>query len=358
MVEIGSLFSKKLVAGLDIGSSSLKLVEILDTAKGYFLSSFSQTALDRGVIVDGVLREPDALSRKIKGIFKASGCKTKRIVTSLSGHPVIVKRVGFPKMDKEELRDLINDEAEKYLPFDDMEDVNFDFQMLGDSDVNPTQMDVLIVAAKKDIIDRYTDAIEKAGLKALIMDVDSFALETMYETNYDFEEGDIVVLVNIGASMTNINVLKSGGSIFTRDFSMGGTGITEAMREKMGVTFEDAQATILEVGRMDEAGGSKLRKDLIDCAAPVFSEIERSVDYFRSTYMGEYIKRVLVSGGCAKIPGLVGALSQRLDIEAEIVNPFKNISYDKKTFDSAYIEDIGPVAAVGVGLALRRIDDR
>jgi len=358
MFEIGDLFSKKRVAGLDIGSSSLKLVEILDTAKGYFLSNFSQTILDRGVIVDGVLREPDALSRKIKELFKTSGCKTKRIVASLSGHPVIAKRVGFPKMDKEELRELINDEAEKYLPFDDMEDVSFDFQILGDSDVNPSQMDVLIVAAKKDIIDRYTDAIEKAGLKVLIMDVDSFALETMYETNYDFEEGDIIVLVNIGASMTNINVLRSGGSIFTRDFSMGGTGITETIREKMGVTFEDAEAAILEVERMDEAEGSKLRKDLIDCAGPLFSELERSVDYFRSTYVGEDIKRVLISGGCAKIPGLVSALSQRLDIEVEIVNSFKNISYDKKTFDSTYIEDIGPVAAVGVGLALRRIDDK
>ena len=354
--QLGKLdmgFRKKHVVGLDIGSSSLKLVEIVDTPKGYSLNNFFQMPLEKNVIVNGVLIEPNTLSRKIKEVFKASSCKTNMVVASLSGHSVIVKKVSFTNMEEEELRELISDEAKRYLPFDDIEDVNFDFQILGESDVNPNQMNVLLVAAKKDIIDSYTDAIERVGPKTVIMDVDSFALETMYEANYDFDEGDIVVLVNIGASMTNINVVKGGSSVFTRDFSIGGNNITEIMQEKMGVTFEEAERAKLEMVETGEA-----EEELANYAEPLLGEIERSIDYFRSTYTGEHIKQVLISGGCAKIPGLVRALSQRLDIESEIVSPFKNISYDRKEFDPMYMEDIGPIAAVGVGLALRRIGDK
>lgn len=358
MFKVKDLFSKKQVVGLDIGSSSLKLVEILDTSKGYFLNKFSQIPLDRNVIVDGALNEPDTLSQKIKDLFKASSCRTKNVIVSLSGHSVIVKKVSFTKMEETELRELISDEAEKYLPFDDMREVNFDFQILGESDVNPNLIEVLLVAAKKNIIDSYSDAIGKAGLNAVIMDVDSFALETMYETNYDFEEGDIVVLVNIGASMTNINVVKNGVSIFTRDFPMGGNSITEVIQEKMGVTFEEAEAAKIEAEKINEAEESGSKEDLINYADPLFLEIERSVDYFGTTYPGELIKKMLISGGCAKLPGLVSALSQRLNIEAEAVNPFKNISYNEKNFDPTQIKDISPMAAVGVGLALRRIDDK
>ncbi|MBE9546448.1 MAG: type IV pilus assembly protein PilM [Proteobacteria bacterium] len=372
MFGIKDLFSKKQVVGLDVGSSSIKLVDIQDTPKGFFLNNFFQIPLEKGVIVDGVLSKPDILSRKIKKLFKTSGCKIKKIVTSLPGHSVIIKKVSFSVMEEEELRELISDEAEKYLPFDDVEEVNFDFQILGESDATPNQMEVILVAAKKDIIYSYTVAIENAGLKVVIMDVEAFALETMYETNYDFEEDDIAVLVNIGASMTNINVVKNGTSIFTRDFPMGGNNITEVIQEKMGVTFEEAEAAKLEVAKMGEgADKAKLEEveadeveeggfkgDLISCAEAIFMEIERSVDYFRSTYTGGYIKQILISGGCAKIPGLASALSQRLNIETELINPFKNISYNKKAFNSKRIEDIGPMAAIGVGLALRRIGDK
>lgn len=357
-IKIKDLFSKKHVVGLDIGSSSLKLVEISDTSKGYALDKFYQIPLDRGVIVDGALNEPDTLSQNIKELFKLSNCKTKNVVASLSGHSVVVKKVNFSNMGENELRELISDEAEKYLPFDDTKEINFDFQILGESDINPNLMEVVLVAAEKKIVDSYSNAIQKAGLKVIIMDLDSFALETMYEENYDFEEGDTVVLVNMGASMTNINVVKNGVSMFTRDFPMGGNSITEAMRGKMGVTFEEAETAKLEQGKINEAEGGDTKEDLLNYADPLFLEIERSVDYFGSTYRDESIKKMIISGGCAKIPGLTTALSQRLNIETVAVNPFKNISYDTKTFDHTYIEDISPIAAVGVGLALRRIDDK
>jgi type IV pilus assembly protein PilM len=349
--------SKSLV-GLDIGSSAIKLAEIVETPKGYVLSRFSQIPLATGVIVDGVPVEHQELAQKIKQLFKQSGCKKKSIVTSLSGHSVIIKKVNFPTMDETELRELIKDEAGKYLPFDSMEAVSYDFQILGENEFNPNQMDVIIVAAKNDIVNSYADAIQQAGYSPVIMDVDSFALETMYEENYDFEDNEMVVLVNIGASITNINVLRGGSSVFTRDFMLAGNSITEAIGQKMGIALEEAERIKIEGPGGNEAADKEFRESLLYYADPICSEIERSVDYFRSTYGGEYLKRILLSGGSARIPGIVNDLTQRLGVEAEIANPFKKIGYDAKALNQAAVEEIAPIAAVGVGLALRKVGDK
>jgi len=349
--------SKQLV-GLDIGSSSIKLAEMQETPKGYILNRFSQIPLEKGTIVDGVVVDQHELALKIKNLFKQSGCKRRNIVTSISGHSVIVKKVNFPTLEEVELRDLIKDEAGKYLPFDDMEAVNYDFQILGENEFNPNQMDVIIVAAKKDIVSGYTDAIRQVGYVPVIMDVDSFALETMYEENYDFEENEMAVLINIGASITNINVVRGGTSIFTRDFTLAGNSITEAIQKKLGVTFEEAESIKIDGPGGGTASDKEFREGLLNYTEPICSEIERSVDYFRSTYGGEYIKRVLVSGGSAKIPGIVNDLTQRLNMEANIANPFKKIGYNTNALDPAKIEKIIPIAAVGVGLALRKVGDK
>jgi type IV pilus assembly protein PilM len=247
MLNLKDIFSgTKRLVGLDIGSSSLKLAEILSTSHGHVLNRFLQIPLPKGIIVEGVLADAKALSLKIKELFRNSGCKGKGIVTSLSGNSVIVKKVTFAQMDEMELRDLIRDEAGKYLPFDNMDDVNYDFQILGDNEYNPNQMDVIIVAAKKADVNNYLDAVTAAGLSVTIMDVDSFALETMCEANYEFENNEIVVIINIGASITNINVIKGGMSIFTRDFTMGGNAITDGLLEKYRVSFEDAEKIKVE----------------------------------------------------------------------------------------------------------------
>lgn len=359
VIDIKDLFSghKKLV-GLDIGSSSLKLAEIQETSKEYILKRFCQVSVPRGVIVDGVLVEHEQICAKIKELFKLSGCRIKGIVTSLSGHSVIVKKVSFANMDEGELRDLIKDEASKYLPFDDMADVYFDFQILGINEHNPNLMDVLLVAAKKDIVDSYTEAIKDVGLTPVIMDVDSFALETMYEENYDFEDSDIAVLVNIGASITNLNVVKNGMSIFTRDFTIGGNDVTEAIQNQLGLSFEEAE----KIKVAGQEGNAKLQQagaeNILSFAEPICLEIERSVEYFRSTFGREDIKQVLLSGGGAMIPGIDAELTHRLAIDTEIINPFRKIVCDKKSIDAATIESIGPISAVSVGLALRKLGDK
>ncbi len=261
-------------------------------------------------------------------------------------------------MDETELRELIKDEAGKYLPFDSMEAVSYDFQILGENEFNPNQMDVIIVAAKNEVVNSYADAIQQAGYSPVIMDVDSFALETMYEENYDFEDNEMVVLVNIGASITNINVLRGGSSVFTRDFMLAGNSITEAIGQKMGIAFEEAERIKVEGPGGNEAAEKEFRESLLYYADPICSEIERSVDYFRSTYGGEFLKRILLSGGSARIPGIVSDLTHRLGVEAEIANPFRKIGCDAKALNQAPAEEIAPIAAVGIGLALRKVGDK
>lgn len=349
--------TKKLV-GLDIGASSLKLAEVLSTANGYVLNRFLQIRLPKGIIVEGVLNDHRALSLKIKELFWNSGCRGKGVVASLSGNSVVIKKATFAQMDETELRSLIRDEAGKYLPFDNMDEVNYDFQILGDNEYNPNQMDVIIVAAKKDMVETYVEAITAAGLNVAIMDVDSFALETMYEANYEFEDNEIVVIVRIGADLTNINVIKGGMSIFTRDFTLGGNSITQGLQEKYGVTFEEAEQIKVEGIPGSDQDNVDLRNSILDFAESICSEIERSIDYFRSTFGGEYIKRIYLSGGSSRIPGLAANLSQKLNVDTELINPLLKIGYNKRNIDSKTAERIKPIAAVAIGLGLRTIGDK
>jgi len=358
-MDLKELFTgtKKLV-GLDIGSNSLKLAEIVSTSSGQVLNRFRQIPVPPGTIVDGVVENPSVLAATIKELFHNSGCKGKGIVTSLSGSSVIVKKVTLAQMEETELRELIHDEAGKYLPFDNMDDVNYDFQILGDNEQNPNQMDVIIVAAKKTDVSSYLDAITAAGLTVMIMDVDSFALETMYESNYEFEDNEIIVIVNIGAHLTNINVIKGGISIFTRDFTIAGNEITERLQEKYQVSAEEAENMKTDGLPGSEQENMDLKNVILDCAEPICSEIERSVDYFRSTFGGDYIKHVYLSGGSSRIAGLDNHLSQRLNIETELINPLSKIGYNKKNIDAAKLDSIKTIGAVAIGLGLRKIGDK
>ncbi|HRS96672.1 MAG TPA: type IV pilus assembly protein PilM, partial [Smithella sp.] len=191
---------KKSLVGLDIGSSSLKLAEVISNSKGHFLNKFFEEPLPKGVIIDGVIADSVILSSKIKEIFKNAKCGRKGVITSIAGNSVIIKKITLEQMDESELRDLIRDEAGKYLPFENMDDVNYDFQILGENSYNPNQMDVIVVAAKKEIVNTYVETVAAAGLNVEILDVAPFVLETLYEVNYEYDIEDIVILINIGAS--------------------------------------------------------------------------------------------------------------------------------------------------------------
>ncbi|HON58815.1 MAG TPA: type IV pilus assembly protein PilM [Smithella sp.] len=350
---------KKSLVGLDIGSSSLKLAEVISNSKGHFLNKFFEEPLPKGVIIDGVIADSVILSSKIKEIFKNAKCGRKGVITSIAGNSVIIKKITLEQMDESELRDLIRDEAGKYLPFENMDDVNYDFQILGENSYNPNQMDVIVVAAKKEIVNTYVETVAAAGLNVEILDVAPFVLETLYEVNYEYDIEDIVILINIGASTTGINIVRGGTSVFTRDFAIAGNSITEGLQQKFGVTFEEAEKIKLEgLPSAGENENQDLKNTILELAHPICMEIERSIDYFRSTFGGEDIKQILLAGGSAAIPNLTKHLSDMISVKTEIINPFLKIGYNKKSINVKNLESVKTVAASAIGLGLRKLGDK
>lgn len=348
-------FSKKIdPVALDIGSTYIKLVQVKGTAPNYHLTKFGMIQLPPEVIVEGAVMDAGRVVDAIKELLAAQKVKTKEAVISVSGSSVIIKRISVSDMSDEELAESIKWEAEQYIPFS-IEDVNIDFQKLGPGAMEG-QADVLLVAVKKDKINDYVNLVKEAGLEPVIMDVDAFALGNMFELNYEPEAGAIALL-NIGASVMNINIMKDGIPTFIRDITVGGNRYTEALQKDFGLTYEDAE----KVKRRQAADGvdkEQVRAVMAAVTEDIASEIQRSFEFFRSTTGSEKVHRVILSGGCARLGTLSSVISDRLEVPVEIANPFRNIKIDPKRFPPEFMEEAAPMAAVAVGLAIRRPGDR
>ncbi len=339
---------------LDIGSTFIKLVKLKGTNKSYQLQKFGMVSLPPEVIVEGAVMDAGRVVEAIRQLLAEQKVTTKEAVISVSGSSVIIKRVSVADMTDEELAESIRWEAEQYIPFS-IDDVNVDFQKLGPGGA-AGQADVLLVAVKKDKINDYVNLVKEAGLEPVVMDVDAFALANMYELNYELEPG-ITALLNIGASVMNINILKDGASIFTRDISVGGNRYTEALQRDFGLTYEDAER-VKRGETIEGADAEQIAGVMSSVTDDIVTETQRSFEFFRSTTGSDRVSRVLVSGGCARIGNFTSVLSERLEIPVEVVNPFKNIKVDTKRFDPALLAESAPLSAVAVGLAIRRPGDR
>jgi len=346
---------KKSVVGLDIGSSSIKLVELSEGKTGYKLQGLGISPLPPEAIVDGALMDSVTIIDTIRELINSTKTKPKDVVTSVSGHPVIVKKITLPFMSEGELEESIKWEAERYIPFD-INDVNIDFQILGSVAENPEVMDVILVAVKKDIINDYVSVIIEAGLNPVIIDVDSFALENMLAINYEIGKEEAVVIANVGASITNIDILKNNVSAFTRDIFKGGNQITEEIQRQLHIDYEEAEK--IKVGSKIDSSSQPVIQDVLKSASESLAvEVTNSLDFFQSTTTYEKISKLYLSGGGSKIKDFDTILQQQIGIPVEIANPFKKIEYNEKNFDIEYLREIGPIMAVGVGLATRKVGD-
>jgi type IV pilus assembly protein PilM len=343
-------FGTKASIGLDIGSGYLKVVQLKDTKGGYELELFDMIPLPPELIVDGAIIDSLRLVDSLKELSRKAKIKTKDVTISMAGHSsVIIKRVSLPDMTEEELSESIKFEAEQYIPFD-IEDVTLDFQILGPKE-EPGQMDVILVAVKKDIINEYITVVKEAGFNCQIVDVNSFALENIYEINYEIETNKNIALVNIGASTINMNILKGGISVFTRDSAVGSNLHTEVLQREFNLTYEVAER--LKRGEPVENVSPQNAYSVMELASEeIIGEVNRSLEYFH-----EEINEIVLSGGCALIKDFPKLIAEKIGAETKIMQPFKNIKVPKK-FDATYIEEMAPMAAVAVGLALRRPGDR
>lgn len=347
--------AKDHLVGLDIGSRFIKVADIRQGSKGLILKRFGVESLPIDTISEGIIKEPDVIVDTIKKLMSGAKVKEKNVAVSVSGYSVIIKKITLAKMSDEELSERIQFEAEQYIPFD-VQDMNIDFHILGESDQNPNQMKAMLVAAKKEIIDTYIDILNGAGLTPCVIDVDAFALENAFEANYFFEEG-ATVLVDIGANKMNINILKDNVSALTRDVALGGEQITREIMNQFGLLFDAAEA--VKLGTPSEKVSPYALQDIVTKITSNWcDEIKRAIDFFYTTYSDVTVKRIFLSGGCAQIEGLTDLLGVETSLDVELLNSFNALSLEVKHSDLQYLQKVAPQASIVVGLALRRIGDK
>lgn len=343
------LSQNELVVGLDIGSHAVKVCQLKRTSSGYTILTLGSTVLPEGAVEDGTLNDPEVVSKAISDLFINLKIKSKKVGFSISGYSVIVKKVNLAVMGEAQLEDHIMSEAEQYIPFD-IEDVYLDFQDLKTGLKETDRTDVMLVAAKKEIVDDYLDMLGSLNLTPVIVDVDGFALENTFEFNYQKNEN--VALVDIGASKMSINILSQGISVVARDIIVGSRQLTEQIQNVFDIDFEEAEG--LKVGSIQDEEKREEIEDIFSTTCTQWIlEIKKAIDLYHSNHPDHPLKRLILSGGGAKVSGLIDFLAQETNINVELFNPFLKMSSNRKKIDPDYLEDIGPEMAIAAGIALR-----
>jgi type IV pilus assembly protein PilM len=345
--------SQKSIVGLDIGSSSIKAVELKKVKGEVHVSHIGLERLGSDIVVDSMIVDSGSVSSAISKLFSERKFSSKLVATAVSGHSVIVKKIAMQTVPEEEVPDILQTEAAQYIPFD-MNDVNIDYQVLSDNPDEP-QMDVLLAAVKKDKILNYTNVLSLAGKVPEVVDIDAFALQNCYEYNYEPSPTSTVALLNLGASVMNINIVKGSTPLFTRDVSVGGNQYTDALQKELDLSFDDAESFKL---------GEKVGKVSDDAKLPVLQqvteiivlEIQKTFDFFRATAAGQHIEKIYLAGGSSIVPGLTEALRQEFSMPVEILNPFQRIQRNGSSSNAELIERNAGQLAVAVGLALRSFE--
>lgn len=348
------LFSRKRKSsvGLDIGSSLIKVVEVDHSKDRPVLTKYAIVKLPPEAIVEGELMDQGLVVEGITECLEKAGISSKQVVTAVSGRAVIVKKVVMDKMNPDDAREAIFWEAEQHVPFD-IDDVCLDFQVLKE-DVGANQMEILLVAAKKEMVNAHADIVRDAGLEPVVIDVDSFAVQNAIETGEETTEGHVTGLVNIGSDVTNINIIQNSIPYFTRDLSVGSNVFVEALQRDLGVDFDEANAMLSGDREIDDE--DRAREIVADAAGEISMGIDRSISFLKTAGDADHIDEVIISGGGARIPGLREILSEKHDIEFRINDSINRVDHAENLFESTGDDPsrVGPLLTVALGLALRR----
>ncbi len=338
---------KKRTVGLDIGSGWIKLV-VMDHGKDQpELVKVAIAPVLADAIVEGEVMDPGIVAEAVRGLFATAGIKQKAVVTAVGGRDVIVKKIQMDRMKESDAREVIRWEAEQHVPFD-MENVELDFQIL-DPEGEGLQMNVLLVAAKRELVANKVSLLTDAGLAPAVIDVDAFALHNAFELNYPDAQTGMVGLLNIGHEVTNINILEDGVPILTRDLAIGTRKFREDLQRERGMQAEEADKLLQAVERnaavdpFVESRGEEMAVG-IERAAAFLQTASRS---------GVAVGKIYMSGGGSRIPGLGEVLADRLKVPVEKADPMKNVVVQEGVFDTLAVEEVGPLLMLPVGLALR-----
>jgi type IV pilus assembly protein PilM len=337
--------------GLDIGSSAVKVVELVPGKTGHVLKSFAMVDVPRDAISEGSVRQPSVVTDAIRECVQKAGVTSAAAVISVSGRDSIVKRVPLPKVSAKELADAIYLEAEHHIPFA-IDDVFLDYQVMGES---ANSMSVLLVATKKVKVLEYVSVVEDAGLEASVVDLDAFAIQNQYELGVP-GDGEAVALIDIGASVMKTNVIHGGASVFARDVPFGGNNYTDAIAQRLGIPPDRAEAA--KRGQEVGVNWDDLVPALEAVSRELSLEVQRTFDYFASTAESERIGKIVLSGGCAKLAGIEDFLASSWGVPVELARPLAAVERDSQHANDEELRSADCLLAVAVGLGLRRPGDK
>jgi type IV pilus assembly protein PilM len=333
----------------------MKLIELREKKGEYWLQRLGVEPLSPEAIVDGSIMDSSLVVDAIHRLNEATGTRLQEYATSLSGHSVIIKKISVPAMAPDELAEQIRWEAEQYIPFD-INDVRLDYVVLEEAEPGNENMSVLLVAVKRDKVNDYVSVISQAGKTPTLVDVDAFAVQNAYEVNYEVDPTKVVALVNIGASVTNINILVRGQTSFWRDISAGGNQFSEALQREFNLSFEQAER--LKRGQaVDRYQPADARAVLDGVSEELAGEIQKTFDFFAATSSEGPVDEIVLSGGCSLTPNLQQVLRERFGVPTEMMDPLRRIHYREGDFDRDWLRSVSPMLAVAVGLAIRKQGD-
>jgi type IV pilus assembly protein PilM len=344
------------LVGLDIGSATIKAAEIQMTKKGNILKKFGMIPVVPGAIEDGRIMDMPEVADTIRTLFKSLKIREKKVAISTGGQSVVIKTINTAKVPEKDLQQTIVAEGEQYIPYD-IDDVNIDYQIMGESEFSSEQINVMLVAVKKDLVAEYMALTDMAGLTASIIDVDTFALQNIYETLPGLDPEDLTLLLDVGASKTSLNILKNNISMIMQDNGSGTFQIIQEIAARFETDFLSAEQ-ILQAP-VSEAPDPEIVAAIFQEAADVWcSEISDMVHAFLSNAREDRITNIVISGGGSYIQPFLERLETQLDARVSIIEPFAGLELDEKKFSAAYISQVGPLAPIALGLALRRVDDK
>ncbi|MDD4273424.1 MAG: type IV pilus assembly protein PilM [Desulfobacter postgatei] len=349
------IFGKKdHLVGLDIGAAFAKVAELKTTKKGRKLHKFGIAKIPEGMIQEGRIADTEGLAEIIRSLFKSQNIKEKNVAISTGGHSVVIKTISTSKVPDEELHRNIRAEAEQYIPYD-IDDVNIDYQILGDSEYSSEQMNVLLVAVRQDLVDEYVELIHMAGLNPVIIDVDTFALQNVYETLPDVDHERITLLLDVGASKTSVNILQNNNSMMMRDMTNGCYQLVSVVSERLEIDREKALQIIM--GEVDYPESGQSLDDLYEIVVDNWcSDICEVVHTFESGPGNDGIEMIVISGGGGFIELLAEKLTAALKVTVSKINPFAGLVSDSKELGE--LEAYQLLSPIALGLAMRRVNDK
>ncbi len=336
---------------LDIGSNIVKCLRIDHSGERPRITNFAMVDLLPEAIVEGEIMDRDMVIDAIRECLGRAEISDDTVVSAVGGRSVIVKKILMDQMAEEDAREAILWEAEQHVPFD-IDDISLDFQIVRE-DVGANQMEVLLVAAKKETIQGHADLLRDAELKPQIVDVDAFAVQNSWETANGGPSQEVVGLINIGADVTSVCIMQNGVPYFTRDLAVGTNRFVEEIQKEFGVGLDEAREVTAAPDKAD-VDADRLASVLVEVAEDISTGIERSLSFLRTSGDAESIDRVVLSGGGSRFPGLADFLRDRHEVEVEQADPLTAVDYDPETFVEYDTDEIAPLLAVSVGLALRQ----